>query len=53
MLSNLFYITEAQMVEYLTYIGYEDYAADWASRIMAYFMEEGAERHWVDLSSEP
>ncbi len=51
--SNLFYITEAQMVEYLTYIGYGDYAAEWSSRIMAYFMDEGADRHWVDINPDP
>jgi hypothetical protein len=51
--SSLFYITKAQMVEYLTYLGYGDYAADWASRIIAYFTEVGADRHWVDINPDP
>jgi hypothetical protein len=47
--SNLFYITEAQIVEYLEYLGYDTYASTWAAQIMAYFMEVGAERHYVIL----
>ena len=51
--SNLFYITEAKMIEYLTYIGYGDYAAEWSARILDYFMENGADRHWGDLNPDP
>jgi len=51
--SNLFYITEVQMIDYLTYLGYGDYAADWAARIIAYFTETGADRHWVDVDPDP